>query len=238
MVSMAEIEDSIVAIDGFSSCGKSTLAKELARELGYRFIDSGAMYRACTLYFLDNNININDLNAITKSLDNIHIEFQNIDGYNATILNGTNVTSEIRSLRVANQVSEVAAIKVVREKMVKLQHEMGAQKRIVMDGRDIGSVVFPNAEHKFFVTAKVDVRVQRRHIELITKGKKVTIDEVRKNLAHRDHIDSTRKESPLTQTPSHILIDNSYLTRAEQLLVALRHIEAKDLKVKSQKAYS
>ncbi len=224
---MTEIEDSIVAIDGFSSCGKSTLAKELAKELGYRFIDSGAMYRACTLYFLDNNIDINNVEAITTALDDIDIEFQNIDGYNATFLNGENVTSEIRSLRVANQVSEVAAIKVVRQKMVKLQNAMGAQKRIVMDGRDIGSVVFPNAEHKFFITAEVEVRVKRRHNELTTKGKTVTMEEVRKNLEHRDHIDSTRKESPLTKTPSHILIDNSYLTRAEQLMVALKHIKAK-----------
>lgn len=225
---MNEIVDSVVAIDGFSSCGKSTLAKELASELGYRFIDSGAMYRACTLYFLDNNISINDISAIISALDEIHIEFQNIDGYNATILNGKNITSEIRSLRVANQVSEVATIKEVREKMVKLQHAMGAQKRIVMDGRDIGSVVFPDAEHKFFVTADVDVRVKRRHNELTTKGKSVTMKEVKDNLQHRDHIDSTRKESPLTQTPSHILIDNSYLTRAEQLMVALKHIRAKN----------
>lgn len=223
---MTAIEDSVVAIDGFSSCGKSTLAKELAKELGYRFIDSGAMYRACTLYFLDHNIEITDNASVTHALDNINIEFQNIEGHNATILNGANITSEIRSLRVANHVSEVAAIKEVREKMVKLQHAMGAQKRIVMDGRDIGSVVFPKAEHKFFITAEVDIRVKRRHNELTSKGKTVTMAEVKENLEHRDHIDSTRKESPLIQTPSHILIDNSYLTRAEQLLIALRHIEA------------
>ena len=226
MILMTAIEDSVVAIDGFSSCGKSTLAKELAKELGYRFIDSGAMYRACTLYFLDHNIEITDNASVTHALDNINIEFQNIEGHNATILNGANITSEIRSLRVANHVSEVAAIKEVREKMVKLQHAMGAQKRIVMDGRDIGSVVFPKAEHKFFITAEVDIRVKRRHNELTSKGKTVTMAEVKENLEHRDHIDSTRKESPLIQTPSHILIDNSYLTRAEQLLIALRHIEA------------
>lgn len=225
---MTEIEDSVVAIDGFSSCGKSTLAKELAKELGYRFIDSGAMYRACTLYFLDNGVDINDIDAVTAALKNIHIEFQNVDGHNATILNGKNITSEIRSLRVAKQVSEVATIKVVREQMVKLQHDMGAQKRIVMDGRDIGSVVFPNAQHKFFITAEMGVRVQRRHNELTTKGKTVSVQDVMENLKHRDHIDSTRKESPLTQTPSHILIDNSYLTRAEQLMIALKHIQAKN----------
>lgn len=223
---MTEIEDSVIAIDGFSSCGKSTLAKELAKELGYRFIDSGAMYRACTIYFLDNEIDINDIDAVTTGLANIHIEFQNVDGHNATFLNGKDITSEIRSLRVANQVSEVARIKVVREQMVKLQHAMGAQKRIVMDGRDIGSVVFPNAEHKFFITADVDVRVQRRHNELTSKGRIVSVQDVKENLAHRDHIDSTRKESPLVQTPSHILIDNSYLTRAEQLMIALKHIKA------------
>ena len=225
---MTEIVDSVVAIDGYSSCGKSTLAKELAKELGYRFIDSGAMYRACTLYFLDNSVDLNSIDAITEALKDIHIEFQNIDGHNATILNGKNITSEIRSLRVANQVSEVAAIKIVREQMVKLQQAMGAQKRIVMDGRDIGSVVFPNAQHKFFITAEVDVRVQRRHNELTTKGKTVSVQDVKKNLEHRDHIDSTRKESPLTKTPSHILIDNSYLTRAEQLMIALKHIQAKN----------
>ena len=186
------------------------------------------MYRACTLYFIDNAVDINDVDAVTDALKNIHIEFQNIEGHNATILNGKNITSEIRSLRVANQVSEVATIKVVRQQMVKLQHSMGAQKRIVMDGRDIGSVVFPNAQHKFFVTAKVEVRVQRRYNELTTKGKIVTIQEVKENLEHRDHIDSTRKESPLTKTEDHILIDNSYLTRAEQLMIALKHIKAKN----------
>lgn len=226
---MTAIEDSVIAIDGFSSCGKSTLAKELAKELGYRFIDSGAMYRACTLYLLDHNIDINDRIAVTKALDHINIEFENVDGHNATILNGTNITSEIRSLRVANQVSEVAAIKEVRQKMVKLQQAMGKQKRIVMDGRDIGSVVFPNAEHKFFITAEVDVRVKRRFNELTTKGKSVTMSEVKENLEHRDHIDSTRKESPLIQTPGHILIDNSFLTRAEQLMIALRHIQANNI---------
>jgi len=230
---MIDIVDSVVAIDGFSSCGKSTLAKELAKVLGYRFIDSGAMYRACALYFLDHNVVINDVDEITESLNQIEIEFQNIDGHNTTLLNGKNVSSEIRSLRVANIVSEVATIKVVRQKMVKLQHAMGAQKKIVMDGRDIGSVVFPNAEHKFFVTAAVEVRIDRRHNELLTKGKSATRQEVKENLAHRDHIDSTRKESPLTQTESHILIDNSYLTRAEQLMIALSHIKATDKKIKT-----
>ena len=225
---MTKIVDSVVAIDGFSSCGKSTLAKELAKELGYRFIDSGAMYRACTLYFLDNGVDINDIDAVTAALNFIHIEFQNIHGYNATILNGKNITSEIRSLRVANQVSEVSTIKVVRKQMVKLQQAMGKEKRIVMDGRDIGSVVFPKAQHKFFIIADVDVRVQRRHNELTTKGKTVSVQDVKENLEHRDHIDSTRKESPLTRTPSHILIDNSYLTRAEQLVIALKHIKAKN----------
>ncbi len=227
---MTNIADSVVAIDGFSSCGKSTLAKELAKELGYRFIDSGAMYRACTLYFLDNGIDIGDSSAVLSGLERIHIEFQNIKGHNATLLNGVDVTSEIRSLRVSKQVSEVAALKEVRIQMVNLQHKMGAEKRIVMDGRDIGSVVFPEAQHKFFITADVDVRVQRRFNELITKGKKVTREDIKENLEHRDHLDSTRKESPLTKTDAHILIDNSFLTRAEQLMVALRHIKENNSK--------
>lgn len=219
------IPDSIIAIDGYSSCGKSTLAKDLAKQLNYRFIDSGAMYRACTLYFLDNNININKLEEVTQGLNQITIEFQLVKAKNTTFLNEINVESEIRSLRVSKLVSEVAAIKIVRLRMVSLQQAMGKSKKLVMDGRDIGSVVFPEAEHKFFITAQKKIRIHRRHLELNSKGQKTTVAEIEENLTHRDHIDSTRKESPLIQTDQHILIDNSYLDREEQVLIALKYME-------------
>lgn len=219
------IPDSIVAIDGYSSCGKSTLAKDLAKKLDYRFIDSGAMYRSCALYFLDHNISLDDQDAISQALDQIHIDFQVTDQGNTTFLNGSNVEDQLRSLRVSNIVSEVAAIKEVRRRMVELQKAMGNHKRIVMDGRDIGSVVFPMAAHKFFITADKAIRAQRRYDELKAKGSQVSIKEIMDNLAHRDHIDSTREESPLIQTEDHILIDNSYLSRQEQVMIALRHIQ-------------
>lgn len=220
-----KIPDSIVAIDGYSSCGKSTLAKDLAKELDYRFIDSGAMYRSCTLYFLNHKIPLDDTAAINKALDQIHIDFKVTDQGNTTYLNGENVEDQLRSLRVSNAVSEVAAIKEVRRRMVELQQAMGDHKRIVMDGRDIGSVVFPLAEHKLFITADKSIRAQRRYDELKAKGNQVNIIEIMDNLAHRDHIDSTRTESPLIQTEDHILIDNSYLSRAEQVIIALKHIQ-------------
>lgn len=219
----------VIAVDGYSSCGKSTLAKNLAKTLNYRFVDSGAMYRACTLYLLDQNISIDDVEAVTSALDHIHISFDNLNGINTTFLNGQNVEEEIRSLRVSQKVSEVAAIKSVRTKMVELQQAMGREKGIVMDGRDIGSVVFPDAEVKIFVEAEMSVRVMRRYNELIAKGKNVSREEVAENLKHRDHIDSTRKESPLTKTEDHITLDNSYLSREEQTLIALQHIQQKVL---------
>lgn len=219
------IPDSIIAIDGFSSCGKSTLAKDLAKKLSYRFIDSGAMYRCCALYFIQNEVALDDLTEIIASLDKIDITFQVVDNKNTTYLNGDNVEDKIRSLSVSKIVSEVAAIKEVRQRMVALQQNMGNEKKIVMDGRDIGSVVFPNAEHKFFITATTDIRVDRRYKELKAKGNDVTRQAIRENLLHRDHIDSTREESPLVKTDSHILVDNSYLTREEQLMIVLKHIQ-------------
>lgn len=222
---ISDIPKIVIAVDGYSSCGKSTLAKDLAKRLGYRFVDSGAMYRCCTLYFLDHNIDYNVTDQVIAGLNHINIDFKNIDGLNTTFLNGVNVEKEIRSLRVSNQVSEVAAIKEVRLRMVDLQQKMGKEKAIVMDGRDIGSVVFPDAEVKLFIEADKDVRVQRRYDELISKGRDVTREEVAQNLEHRDHIDSTREESPLTKTNEHITIDNSYISREEQTMIALRHIE-------------
>ena len=218
-------QDIIIAIDGFSSCGKSTLAKDLALLLNYKYLDSGAMYRAVTLYCLDNNLDISNPNEIINNLSNIHIHFENLDGKNSTFLNNQNVEEDIREMRVSAQVSEVSVIPEVRTALVKLQKEIGKNKGIVMDGRDITSVVFPDAELKIFVTADVEVRAQRRFNELVLNGKTVTIDSVRSNLLHRDKIDTTRNHSPLIKVEGAFLIDNTFLNRKEQLLVALKFKE-------------
>ena len=215
-----------VAIDGFSSCGKSTLAKALADKLMYTFIDSGAMYRGVTLYALQNGIIHNgtiDYTKLIQSLDSIQLNFKKVADLNkmALFLNGVNVDNEIRNMDVAQHVSSIAAIKEVREKLVELQREMGKNGGVVMDGRDIGSVVFPNAELKIFVTASPEIRAQRRFLELNALGKNVTIEEVTKNLQERDHIDTTRTESPLIQADDAIVLDNSHMTREEQLDIVL-----------------
>ncbi len=209
-----------IAIDGHSSCGKSTLAKDLAKELGYVYIDSGAMYRAVALYVLENNIDINDRSKIISSLDHISIAIEYPNGNFLIKLNGTDITDRIKQMDVSSIVSEVAAISEVRKKLVELQQSLGKNKAVVMDGRDISTVVFPEAELKLFVTASIDVRGERRFLELLQKGTEVDINEVKSNLKHRDHVDSTREDSPLTQTEDAILIDNSYLTREEQLVLA------------------
>ena len=212
-----------IAVDGYAACGKSTLAKALAKKLGYVYVDSGAMYRAVTLYFLDNNIDINDATAVDLALQNIKIHFENIDGKNATFLNDQNVEEAIRSMRVSNFVSPVATISAVRKEMVLLQQQMGAQGGIAMDGRDIGTVVFRDAELKLFLTASIEERTRRRVAELEAKGNtEITIEEVKENLLKRDHIDSTREDSPLCQAEDAIEIDNSYLTPEEQLDFALK----------------
>jgi cytidylate kinase len=215
----------IIAIDGHSSCGKSTLARELASKLNYRYIDSGAMYRAVTLYCLDHDINVHHPPSVIAVLDFIRIDFVIIEGSNATFLNEVNVEEEIRSLRVSRSVSEVARIPEVRAKMVELQREMGKQKGIVMDGRDITSVVFPDAELKIFVTADDKIRIQRRYDELINKGKSVTLEEVENNLNHRDKIDTSRVHSPLIRVEDAFLLDNTYLNRKQQLEVASRYFD-------------
>lgn len=214
----------IIAIDGFSSCGKSTLAKALAKQLHYSFIDSGAMYRAVTLYFIRNGVNFEDEAQITDALKDIHIHFERDSKtkQNITFLNDENVEAEIRKMEVSSLVSEVAALKAVRKEMVALQRKAGKRKGIVMDGRDIGSNVFPNAELKIFMTADNEVRAHRRFLELQEKGTPETIETVKKNLAHRDHIDSTREENPLTQTDDAIVLDNTNLTMDEQLQLALQ----------------
>jgi cytidylate kinase len=213
----------VIAIDGFSSCGKSTLAKALAAKLAYRFIDSGAMYRAITLYFLRNNVAINRKEQVTQALKNIQLSFvfNASNGKSEICLNEENVEYLIREMAIADKVSEVAALKEVRTFAVAQQQKMGAEKGIVMDGRDIGNVVFPNAELKIFMTASPEIRVKRRFEELYATNPNITMDEVRHNLELRDHIDSTREESPLKQATDAKVLDNSDISPQEQLQVAL-----------------
>lgn len=201
----------IIAIDGWSSCGKSTLAKALAKKLNYAYIDTGAMYRACTYFFIKHQIDLKDEDAVEAALKNIQINFKSIEGINTTFLNGKNVEQEIRSMEVSNLVSPVAELSVVRKFLVKQQQAMGQQKSVVLDGRDIGTVVFPNAELKIFLTAEPEVRAKRRFEELKEKGIEITLSEVITNLQERDHIDSTRADSPLKQAEDALLIDNTYM---------------------------
>jgi len=214
----------IIAIDGYSSCGKSTLAKALAKELSFKYVDSGAMYRAVTYYFLKHDITLNNNKEVEGALDKISIDFANIKGKNICFLNNENVENEIRSMRISNNVSEVSTIGLVRHKLVKIQRLIAETSSVVMDGRDIGTVVFPDAQIKFFVTADKNVRAQRRHEELINNGKEVTLREVILNLEHRDKIDTTREISPLRQADDAIIIDNTSLNREEQLNLALSYI--------------
>ena len=217
----------IIAIDGFSSCGKSTLAKQIAKELDYIFVDTGAMYRATALFFIRSEVNLNDVSQINDALEAMTISFKNIDGNNVTFLNGENVESEIRSLEVSGMVSEVAAIPAVRRKMVALQRNMTDADGVVMDGRDIGTVVFPDADVKLFVTADPLIRAQRRYNEMVAKEEHPDIQEIISNLAHRDHIDSTRDDSPLRQAEDAILLDNTTLTKDEQFELSLSFIRQK-----------
>src|SRR6201996_2094696 len=216
------MEKIIITIDGWSSCGKSTLAKQLARELHYVYIDSGAMYRAITLYFLRNHVDWVRPQAVNHALDGIVLEFQSNhkNGQTEMWLNGENVEYVIRDLVIAEKVSEVAAVGAVREFAVARQQEMGRKKGIVMDGRDIGTVVFPDAELKIFMTADEAVRVQRRYKELYEKNPNITLEEVKQNLSKRDYIDSHRAISPLRQAEDAIVLDNSHLTMKEQLEIA------------------
>jgi cytidylate kinase len=220
----------IIALDGFSSCGKSTIAKDLSKVLGYKYIDSGAMYRAVTLYFLQNNVNYKNISEVNKALENIYISFKiNPDNQlQETFLNEVNIEEEIRvNPRVAGNVSDVSAISEVRRFLVKQQQQFGTEKAIVMDGRDIGTVVFPNAELKLFITAEPGVRAQRRFDELKAKGKETTIEEVLANLTKRDYIDSHREDSPLLKADDAIEIDNSYINHTEQLELILKLVNEK-----------
>nr|WP_302829279.1 (d)CMP kinase [uncultured Bacteroides sp.] len=210
-----------IAIDGFSSCGKSTMAKDLAREIGYIYIDSGAMYRAVTLYSMENGIFQNekiDTEKLKEQIKDIHISFRlNPDtGRPDTYLNGENVENKIRTMDVSSHVSPIAALGFVREAMVAQQQEMGKAKGIVMDGRDIGTTVFPDAELKIFVTASPEIRAQRRYDELKVKGQEASFDEILENVKQRDHIDQNREVSPLRKADDALLLDNSQMTISQQ----------------------
>lgn len=222
----------IIAIDGHSSCGKSTIAKAVAARFGYVFIDSGAMYRAVTLFALRHNLIENGIvkeKELIGLLPEIKIEFRfNSEKQKSdTYLNGENVEDEIRQLPVSQNVSPVATIAEVRAEMVRQQQEMGKNKGIVMDGRDIGTVVFPEAELKLFVTASPEIRAQRRFDELTAKGETVSYDEILQNVQERDHIDSTRETSPLRKADDALVLDNSHMTREEQMEWVVEKVEEK-----------
>lgn len=211
-----------IAIDGFSSSGKSTMAKVLAKNIGYAYIDTGAMYRAVTLYCIENNLidgETVNIDALEKAMPDIEVTFS-VDtetGASLTMLNGVNVENAIRDMKVSGKVSIVAAIPFVRRALVKLQQKMGASKGIVMDGRDIGTVVFPNAEMKVYVDASAETRAQRRYDELRAKGDtSTTYEEVLENVKYRDHLDQTREESPLRKAEDAIVLDNSHMTPDQQ----------------------
>lgn len=219
-----------IAIDGYSSCGKSTMAKDLAREIGYIYVDSGAMYRAVTLYALDSGVIQGekiDESRLKQEMKNIHISFQfNAErGRPDTYLNGERVEDRIRTLEVSNHVSPVAALPFVREEMVRQQQHMGEEGGIIMDGRDIGTTVFPNAELKIFVTASAEIRAQRRYDELTAKGEACDIADILRNVEERDYIDTHREVSPLRQASDAIVLDNSHLTIPEQKAWLLREYQ-------------
>ena len=210
-----------IAIDGYSSCGKSTLAKDLAAELGYGYVDSGAMYRAVTYYFQQHQIDLHDEAAVAAALENVQIGFRYVDGQNRTFLNGQDIEDQIRTLTVSNFVSEIAAVSAIRTFLVAQQKALGKDKGIVMDGRDIGTVVFPDAELKIFLTSDSHKRAERRFQELRAKGIAGSEQAVIENLQKRDRIDSTRKDSPLRKAADAVQLDNTNITRAEQAAMVL-----------------
>jgi cytidylate kinase len=218
----------VIAIDGYSACGKSTTAKQVAGILGYRYIDTGAMYRAVTLYFLDHHVSFTNPKEINKALQQISIAFKvNSKNTTETYLNGLNVEKEIRKMRISQQVSQLSTIKEVRAAMVEQQRRMGKEKAVVLDGRDIGTVVFPQAELKLFMTADIAVRAFRRQKELMEKDQLIDIDEVIVNIQQRDQIDTTRTESPLRQADDAIIIDTTNITIDEQVDEVVRLALAK-----------
>jgi cytidylate kinase len=215
----------IVAIDGYSSCGKSTLAKALAKKLHFIYVDSGAMYRAVTLYFLRNHTDLSNHDLIIDALEHIDLNFHSRDYQSHILLNGEEVSEEIRQMPVSENVSKIAAIKEVRQAMVKKQQKMAKSKNMVMDGRDIGTTVFPHAQVKLFMTADPKIRAERRYKELLSKGEKVELEEIFENLAHRDYLDTTREESPLVRADDAIILDNTNLSEEQQLDFALDKIK-------------
>jgi cytidylate kinase len=210
-----------IAIDGFSSCGKSTLAKAMAESLQFLFVDSGAMYRAVTYYFLKNEIPIQQPDLVLNALEKINIALEPSPNGNVTLLNGKDISIDIRDMAVAEMVSKVAAISSVRSAMVEQQRQMSLHNNLIMDGRDIGTVVFPNAVLKIFLTADIEVRVKRRYLDLMSKDTLVSLSEIRRNLFLRDYIDSTRTDSPLLRAEDAIVLNNSNLSREEQLEICL-----------------
>ena len=210
-----------IAIDGFSSCGKSTLAKAMAESLQFLFVDSGAMYRAVTYYFLKNEVSIHQPAEVKNALENINITLEPSPNGNLTFLNGKDISLDIRDMAVAEMVSKVAAISSVRTAMVEQQRQMSSHNNLIMDGRDIGTVVFPNAVLKIFLTADLEVRVNRRYLDLISKNAFVSLPDIRRNLFLRDYIDSTRTDSPLLRAEDAIVLNNSNLSREEQLEICL-----------------
>ncbi len=223
----------VIAIDGYSACGKSTTAKEVAKELNYRYIDSGAMYRAVTLYFLDHLVAHTNPKEVDKALQAIQLSFRvNSKGESELFLNGINVEKGIRKMRVSENVSQVSVIKEVRDAMVALQRKLGKEKGIVMDGRDIGTVVFPEAELKLFLTADILVRAFRRQKELLERDDMVDIDAIIENLEKRDQIDSTRTESPLRKAEDAISIDTTHITIDEQVDEVVREALSKIVRLR------
>jgi cytidylate kinase len=223
----------VIAIDGYSSCGKSTIAKGLAKRIGYLYVDSGAMYRAVTLYCLQQGIIKEEKfseEEVIQEIDkvNLELDLNSFTGISEIFLNGVNVEDHIRDMNVSQFVSPISAIKCVREKVVALQRKFGKDKGIVMDGRDIGTNVFPDAELKIFMTADEEVRVQRRWKELTTKGVKVTFEEVKQNIAQRDYADTHRKYDPLRKAEDAVVLDNTHMTVEEQLEFVLQLLAKKD----------
>lgn len=223
----------IIAIDGFSSCGKSTLAKSLSKRLGFAYVDTGAMYRAVALYFIEKNIDWKtaDEQVLKKALSEIDITFRHHSDLESslTYLNGINVETQIRGKEVSTAVSEVSQIKVIRKEMKRLQQALGKKQNVVMDGRDIGTNVFPNAQLKLFLTAKPEIRAKRRYDELLSKGQSVSFEEVEENIRLRDYNDTNRTENPLIQAKDAIEIDNSFLDESETLQLVLKIISEKNL---------
>lgn len=222
----------VIAIDGYSACGKSTTAKQVASVLGYRYIDTGAMYRAVTLYFLDHHVALTNPKEVSRALQQIQITSKvNSKNVSETFLNGLNVEKEIRKMRISENVSQVSTLKEVRDALVEQQRRMARDKAVVMDGRDIGTVVFPNAELKLFMTADILVRAFRRQKELLQRGQLVDLDDVIENLIHRDKIDTSRAESPLRQADDALVIDTTHITIDEQVDEVVRQAVSKSVAV-------